>query len=350
MKKVLAILLLFAWGSLHARGDTLNIAVYNSAPYGYQYKDGSMGGLMPELWEEIAGELNYRCRYYIEDMSGLLKGLQNGSYDVALGAISITPEREKIVDFSHAVNPSGTGIAVRASSLKGSFRTYWRPILISLLRLFIGITTLLLTAGVLIWLIERKNNQHFRSGWRGLIDGMWWSAVTMTTVGYGDKVPKSVLGRMMAMTWIFVGIVLIALFTANASSIFLNTEMETEISTVQDLYSVRVGSVAKSSGAEYLKLNHISFNCYSSVDEALQALVSEKIDAVVYNTPVLIYYRHNHYQNEVKLANRELLKNNMGIAFPTNSPIVEEVNLILLQKITQPDWQNVVYSYFGEEF
>jgi len=309
-----------------------------------------MGGLMPDLWREIATELDYTSTYHLEDMPGLLKGLQNGTYDVALGAISITPAREKLVDFSHAVNPSGTGIAVRSSSLKSSFKTYWRPLLFSFFRLFLGITALLLSAGVLVWLIERKKNDHFREGWQGLIDGMWWSAVTMTTVGYGDKVPKSLFGRMLAMTWIFVGIVLIALFTANASSIFLNTELETEISSIQDLYNAKVGSVTKSSGAEFLKRNHIGFKGYGNVDEALQALINKEVDAVVYNTPVLVYYRHNHYKTEIRLAQQQLMKNNMGIAFPQGSELIEDVNLILLHKIAEPDWQNVIYSYFGEEF
>lgn len=42
-------------------------------------------------------------------------------------------------------------------------------------------------------------------------DAMWWSILTMTTVGYGDKVPVSILGRFLACVTAFLGITVIAL-------------------------------------------------------------------------------------------------------------------------------------------
>lgn len=43
---------------------------------------------------------------------------------------------------------------------------------------------------------------------------MWWSLLTMTTVGYGDKYPFSLIGKILAALTAFLGITTIALPTA----------------------------------------------------------------------------------------------------------------------------------------
>ena len=45
------------------------------------------------------------------------------------------------------------------------------------------------------------------------MDGFWWSFVSMTTVGYGDKIPKNMLSRMFSVVWILVGVTIVAIFT-----------------------------------------------------------------------------------------------------------------------------------------
>ncbi len=53
-------------------------------------------------------------------------------------------------------------------------------------------------------------------------DALWWSIVTVTTVGYGDIVPKTGLGRIIASLSMMSGIGFIGLFTGTISSYFLN--------------------------------------------------------------------------------------------------------------------------------
>jgi voltage-gated potassium channel len=55
-------------------------------------------------------------------------------------------------------------------------------------------------------------------------DGVWWAVVTVTTVGYGDKVPHSVGGRIVAMVLMFVGIGFLAVLTATVASQFVQTD------------------------------------------------------------------------------------------------------------------------------
>jgi len=331
--------------------DTLRIAVYDAPPFGIQHNDSTYGGLMVELWEDIAIELGYAYRYQLTDMDDLLSGLERGRFDVGLGAISITPNREAMVDFTQAVNPSGTGIAVAAGSWRNSFNAYWKPLIFSFLRVMGAIAFMLLLSGTLVWLVERR--QHPKPSdrdIRNLADGLWWAAVTMTTVGYGDKVPHTRLGKVIGIVWIFLGILLFFLFTANASAILTTQRMESHIETAEDLKRQTVGAVANSSGAEFLERERIPYLPFETMEGALDALLADEVDAVVNNVPVLKYYNnHPPYYQKLAISQRLLLKNNMGIALPSESPLREPIDCVLLKKISEPKWQQAVYKYLGDD-
>ena len=98
----------------------------------------------------------------------------------------------------------------------------WPLITISLL--------MALIAGFIIWAMEtRANAEDFSPCFHtGLYEGFWWSIVSMTTVGYGDKAPKSPPGRLFAVIWIFIGITVCSIFTANLTTEIINARLPTD--------------------------------------------------------------------------------------------------------------------------
>lgn len=51
-------------------------------------------------------------------------------------------------------------------------------------------------------------------------DGMWWAAQTVTTVGYGDRLPTSPMGRLIGVVVMLVGVAFLTVTTAAIVSVF----------------------------------------------------------------------------------------------------------------------------------
>ncbi len=64
---------------------------------------------------------------------------------------------------------------------------------------FLGVFIL---TGILVWVFEFPRNEEFVT----VMDGLWWSIITFSTTGYGDKVPVTFVGRLIAVLTIMVGI------------------------------------------------------------------------------------------------------------------------------------------------
>jgi len=62
----------------------------------------------------------------------------------------------------------------------------------------------------------------------GIFECFYWSVITITTAGYGDIVPKTLLGKLIAMIIVLIGVAVVALFTASILSISL-AEKETNL-------------------------------------------------------------------------------------------------------------------------
>ena len=62
-----------------------------------------------------------------------------------------------------------------------------------------------------------------------ILDTFWWSMVTFTTVGYGDMVPITPLGKFISAVVVLIGIMLFALPTSILTAEFLNEFQKTDI-------------------------------------------------------------------------------------------------------------------------
>ena len=86
------------------------------------------------------------------------------------------------------------------------------------LRVFLAIAIVMTVGAAVVFFFEKDQNpEHFES----IYHAVWWALVTMTTVGYGDKVPMTVGGRLAGVVIMFSGVALVSMFTATISSIYV---------------------------------------------------------------------------------------------------------------------------------
>jgi ABC-type amino acid transport substrate-binding protein len=333
-----------------AAPQPLIVGTKEAPPFSMKTSDGQWTGLSIELWHQIAAELNLQFEFRELALKQLLEGVAEGSLDAAVAALTITPEREKKLDFTHAFYTTGLGIAVAVKTHNPWFSVARGFISFSFLKVVASLTLVLLGVGVLVWWFEHKRNpQQFNSSAaRGIGSGFWWSAVTMTTVGYGDKAPVTLAGRILGLIWMFAAIIIISSFTAAITSSLTVTQLESAIKGPEDLPKVTVGTIANTTSESYLKQINISFLSYGSTQEGLAALKEGKIQALVYDAPILRYYIHQNYLGSLEVLPYRLQRQEYGIALQSNSPLREQINVVLLQKIQEKAWQEKLSQYLGE--
>ncbi len=354
--KHLILLFLVSFGQAHAQssidsssqGKALLVGVKEAPPFAMKNTEGEWTGISIYLWKELAKSLDYKYEFVEHNLKDLLENVQNKQLDIGIAAITISKEREEAFDFSLPYFTTGLSILTTKQE-QGYGDILKRFFSFQFFQVVAALVLLLLIIGALLWLVERKENEEQFGGtwWHGIGAAFWWSAVTMTTVGYGDKAPVTFLGRIIGFVWMFAGIIIISGFTAAITSALTIEQLTTGIKGPEDLDNVRVATVKSSSSANYLNAREVNFLATTTIEQAIKALQDDKVDAVVYDAPILQYLLRQKEIKELELLPDVFLPFHYGIALPEKSPKKEEINVELLDIINQPEWRKVLFEYLG---
>ncbi len=328
---------------------TLTVGVKVAPPFVIE-KDGQYSGLAIDLWQEVAADHGWKYSYRSYDLDGLLDAVSAGTVDVGVGAITATAAREKRMDFSHPLTSSGLGIAVRNDQTAGWLAVVQALFSAAFLKVIGTLTLLLLIIGLLMWLFERKHNPDQFGGTRGqgIFSGFWWAMVTMTTVGYGDTAPRTVPGRLVAMVWMLTALIIVSFFTASITSALTVGQLSQRVRNADDLDSMRISSLADSTSAKWLTGRSIDYSHAQNIDQALGELAAGRTDAVVYDIPLMRYDIRQHYRNQLQVLPLVLARQDYAFALPSHSPLREQIDTSLLQRINAADWPQRLNKAFGK--
>ena len=314
----------------------LRVGVSGSPPF-VMDKDGELSGISIEIWRDVANRLDQPYKFVVQpNTNASIKAVADGTVDLAIGPISITPNRlaNPKIDFTQPYFHGYEGLLIPQKP----------PGLITRLRPFIGwaalssvgiLVSLLFIFGNLIWLAERrKNTEQFpRQYFHGVGNGMWFGLVTLTTVGYGDRAPLSRSGRTIAGIWMVMSLVAVSSITAGLASAFTLSLAELAPSAIRnkgDLRGKKIAVVEGTTSLRWGKLYEIKPVLTKNLNEGIKKLKQGEVEGIIFDAAPLRHYLKENKQSKLKLANFPLAIQTYGFVLPMGSPLRNPLNIELL--------------------
>jgi polar amino acid transport system substrate-binding protein len=326
----------------------LVVGTKEAPPFAIKSDGGEWSGVSIDLWRKIADQLKLKYRFVeAASMTSLLDDLAEGKLDLAVAAITVTPAREQQVDFTVPYFHAGTGVAVQTNRL-----TNWMPVINSIAsfgfaQAAFALLGLAFLSGFLIWLFEHNANEGFSGGVaQGLSSGVWWSTNTMTQRSVGGAAPTTLPGRVVAIVWMIVSVIAIAVFTAGITSALTTKRLHGAVNSLGDLVTVRVGAVAGTATEDALSRMRIEYRTVPSAAEGFRALQRGSIDALAYDRPILAWMiRQDGLSAE--LTDVIFDPQDYAIALRNDRALRKQLNVALLEAEQSDWWKDILFRYLG---
>lgn len=343
--QLIIILLFISTLNANSVNQNLKIGLQIHPPFIIK-ENGKYHGVSIELWKSVADSLKTKYALVEYELPDLLIAIANGDVDMAISPLTVTPSRIEQFGFTQPYFITNLAYAT-LSEEDSTFMTLISNIFsIGFLKSLIPLLLIISVFGIIIWSLEhKKNSNQFGKGIHGVGDGIWWSAVTMATVGYGDKTPISPYGRIIGIIWMFTAVIMISGLTASISSSLTVHKLKTKISSFEDLRKSKIGCIPKSGSSDLLDSFGIKYLDYYTVEEGLDAVEKGQIGAFVYDDAILNYYvQKDKFKETIQVIPTSYAKEYFSFA-SSDYNLIRKVNLILLGIIEREEWERDLQKY-----
>jgi len=159
--------------------------------------------------------------------------------------------------------------------------------------------------------------------------------------------PRLWLARVIAVLWMFTGVVFVAFYTAQLAATLTVQQIQGGINGPDDLKGKRVATTRGSTAAAVLRELNAQVQEVERIDEAYQILLAGDVDAVVFDSPVLLYYAANDGKGRVHMVGSPFRKEDYGIVFQPKSQLRRQVNNALLVLREDGTYQQLYDKWFA---
>ncbi|XP_071691873.1 glutamate receptor 3.5-like [Rutidosis leptorrhynchoides] len=340
-------------------GMPLRVAV----PYRYSYKEVVTKDKSPEgvrgycidVFEAAVSLLPYPVpRKYIlygdgkrnPSYTNLVNAVADNQYDAAVGDVTITTNRTRIVDFTQPYMESGLVIVVAVKEAKPKPWAFLKPFTIEMWLVTGGF---FIFVGSVVWILEHRLNHEFRGPpSQQLITIFWFSFSTMFFSHRENTV--STLGRLVLILWLFVVLIINSSYTASLTSILTVQQLTSRIEGIDgltssnDMIGVQDGTFAYNYLVRELNIAEARIKPLRGEEEYARALrlgpkgggVAAIVDELPY---VELFMRYT--KCEFRIVGQEFTKSGWGFAFQRDSPLAVDLSTAILQLSENGDLQRL---------
>ena len=328
---------------IFAQSETLKVGIKPSEPWVMYDQNMSEEhrhpiGFSIDLWNKMATNMGVETQWvYFDSTTQLIEATQKGEVDASISAVTITSNREQVIDFSSSMYELGLQVMVDASKSSASVLELMGKELSKMMTVSASIYFLLFLFVTinLRWYVDSKDKDSTlfsKKYGRGIIDAFWWGITMLVT--WETPLSKG-LARVIDLMWHIVGIIAISILTAIVTAALTAQVIGGTIRSEKDLAGKFVAAVATDAPRKYLEKIGANVIPVKSLAEGISLVRNGKAEALVHDGPRLVYLANQINKKEHKkvlaVAPFQFNPQNYGIVLPSGSQLKEKVDRALLK-------------------
>lgn len=342
---------------------TLRVGIRVAPPLIVRNEITGFEGISIDLWEAVATRLGVQTVYVLfDDVQSTLGALRNNTIDVVVAPLTVTRDRERVIDFSHSYARSGLTLASVperkfdiGTSLRIVVDTLANPTSLFILAAIGGTT---LSFAFLGWL-----NRNRYGGWEDVqnepvpmrlahftLQGLLRSLAVESDVFSFRALHMQILSLLM----LIFGMTVAASYIGLVSSALSESLDEPRILHLRDMAGQRVGTLRGSTAEELLRQTAAELSPEPVIlpeatwRASVEALIDGRSDLVLGDWLQLTYFaRLPEFTGRISVQDQTFRFEPQAWGFPTGSPWRDPVNTELIGVLRDPGWPQIVQRYLG---
>lgn len=327
---------------------------------------GAYEGFCIDLLNELRGKLHFEYELQLRKeigakkpdgtWGGMIGELTRKKATLAVSTLTISPEREKAVDFTQPYFNLGFKIIMKKTNMDDKMNTWgfldpfektlWLAIIGS--SVIIGIVVCVYDGwspygfyGKVLQSKEVISTEIHAQNTLSFLNSIWAAATSYMEQGPDRLHPVSSSGRATTLAWWFAISIFGATYTANLAAFLTINKYETPIKTIEDLanqdrikYGIAPGQLAEMLKSASLPVYEKLWK-YKTMEPnssfAIEKVRRTENYAFIWDSAVLEYETQREPCNTLKLIERPFGNINYGFALPRNSPYTNKFSVAMLE-------------------
>ncbi|XP_047342120.1 glutamate receptor 3.4-like isoform X2 [Impatiens glandulifera] len=286
--------------------------------------------------------------------NNLVYDVAENKYDVAVGDVTITTNRTRIVDFTQPFMESGLVVVAPVKENESSAWAFLQPFT---LQMWCVTGIFFLFIGAVVWILEHRTNHEFRGSPRQQLVTIFWFSFSTMFFAHRENT-GSALGRLVLLLWLFVVLIINSSYTASLTSILTVQQLTSRIEGLDSLIAgtdpigIQDGSFAYNYLVGELNIAASRIKSLKNQQDYINNLeLGPKQGGVAAIVDELPYIELLMYNTRCKFrtVGQEFTKSGWGFAFQRDSPLAEDMSTAILQLSENGDLQRIHDKWLSKE-